>query len=336
MALQPLLGPGPPMADFGMAGMGGMHSMQAQSPLSANSASIETCTSIVHSLMCHRQGGESEQFAKRAIESLVKKLKDKRDELDSLVTAITTSGARPSKCVTIQRTLDGRLQVAGRKGFPHVIYARIWRWPDLHKNELRHAKFCQYAFDLKCDSVCVNPYHYERVVSQAGGTTSDFAGNVVHHITPPLVMDSKRESMGDSSPQGSQMQEASGDGMRYSPPQMGSSIFALQPPLPHQEYMDTGQPPQGLGAMMGMPLAPQHTYPEPLQMVTSTAPSSAVWPNSSAPYNPMAGSMCSSQNEPLQQQPGYCELLCLSLLGSGLICWGVTTLSVEGGRYFTK
>ncbi|KAH7951780.1 hypothetical protein HPB52_012856 [Rhipicephalus sanguineus] len=127
--------------------------------------SADACLSIVHSLMCHRQGGESESFAKRAIESLVKKLKEKRDELDSLITAITTNGAHPSKCVTIQRTLDGRLQVAGRKGFPHVIYARIWRWPDLHKNELKHVKYCQYAFDLKCDSVCVNPYHYERVVS---------------------------------------------------------------------------------------------------------------------------------------------------------------------------
>ncbi|XP_011879454.1 PREDICTED: mothers against decapentaplegic homolog 4 isoform X4 [Vollenhovia emeryi] len=133
--------------------------------------SADACLSIVHSLMCHRQGGESEGFSKRAIESLVKKLKEKRDELDSLITAITTNGAHPSKCVTIQRTLDGRLQVAGRKGFPHVIYARIWRWPDLHKNELKHVKYCQFAFDLKCDSVCVNPYHYERVVSPGIAST---------------------------------------------------------------------------------------------------------------------------------------------------------------------
>uniref|UniRef100_A0A3B4WDB9 Mothers against decapentaplegic homolog n=1 Tax=Seriola lalandi dorsalis TaxID=1841481 RepID=A0A3B4WDB9_SERLL len=135
------------------------------SSVSSTFISNDACLSIVHSLMCHRQGGENEGFAKRAIESLVKKLKEKKDELDSLITAVTTNGVHPSKCVTIQRTLDGRLQVAGRKGFPHVIYARLWRWPDLHKNELKHVKFCQFAFDLKYDSVCVNPYHYERVAS---------------------------------------------------------------------------------------------------------------------------------------------------------------------------
>ncbi|XP_071970582.1 mothers against decapentaplegic homolog 4-like isoform X2 [Engystomops pustulosus] len=138
--------------------------------------SSDACLSIVHSLMCHRQGGDNEGFAKRAIESLVKKLKEKKDELDSLITAITTNGVHPSKCVTIQRTLDGRLQVAGRKGFPHVIYARLWRWPDLHKNELKHVKFCQYAFDLKYDSVCVNPYHYERVVSPGIGLSIQSSG----------------------------------------------------------------------------------------------------------------------------------------------------------------
>lgn len=83
-------------------------SIMSVTPPSSNDA----CLSIVHSLMCHRQGGENEGFAKRAIESLVKKLKEKKDELDSLITAITTNGVHPSKCVTIQRTLDGRLQVS--------------------------------------------------------------------------------------------------------------------------------------------------------------------------------------------------------------------------------
>ncbi|XP_053208903.1 mothers against decapentaplegic homolog 4-like [Panonychus citri] len=160
--------------------------------------SADACHSIVVSLMCHRQGGETETFSKRAIESLVKKLKEKREELDSLITAVTTNGSLPSKCVTIQRTLDGRLQVAGRKGFPHVTYAKIWRWPDLHKNELKHIKSCQYAFDLKLDSVCVNPYHYERVVSpgidlsgltlsnSSHGSTVDHDQSSSHHPGPSI------------------------------------------------------------------------------------------------------------------------------------------------------
>ena len=79
---------------------------------------------------------------------------------------------------------DDCWQVAGRKGFPHVIYARIWRWPDLHKNELKQVKYCQFAFDLKADSVCVNPYHYERVVSPGIDLTglSIQVSGVIHNV----------------------------------------------------------------------------------------------------------------------------------------------------------
>ncbi|KAG9355281.1 hypothetical protein JZ751_000119 [Albula glossodonta] len=194
-------------------------------------SSNDACLSIVHSLMCHRQGGENEGFAKRAIESLVKKLKEKKDELDSLITAITTNGVHPSKCVTIQRTLDGRLQVAGRKGFPHVIYARLWRWPDLHKNELKHVKFCQFAFDLKYDNVCVNPYHYERVVSPG------IVGLSLQNTAPPgrLI---KEEFIHDciqmDGPPGMPPQSDHQGGMKLPPPEhYGQPLPPLQlPPEP--------------------------------------------------------------------------------------------------------
>ena len=58
-----------------------------------------------------------------------------------------------------------------------MIYAKIWRWPDLHKNELRRTEDCHFSFDLKVDSVCVNPYHYIRDVSLG----VDLAALTLHH-----------------------------------------------------------------------------------------------------------------------------------------------------------
>lgn len=75
-----------------------------------------------------------------------------------------------SKCVTIPRSLDGRLQVAHRKNLPHVIYCKVWRWPDLASHhELRALQICQFPFSAKqSKDVCINPYHYERVSVDSG------------------------------------------------------------------------------------------------------------------------------------------------------------------------
>lgn len=45
-----------------------------------------------------------------------------------------------------------------------MIYCRLWRWPDLKSHqELRAIDTCHYAFNLKRDEVCINPYHYQRI-----------------------------------------------------------------------------------------------------------------------------------------------------------------------------
>ncbi|XP_032289610.1 mothers against decapentaplegic homolog 4 isoform X2 [Drosophila virilis] len=261
-------------------------------PPSNAPTSADACLSIVHSLMCHRQGGESEGFAKRAIESLVKKLKEKRDELDSLITAITTNGAHPSKCVTIQRTLDGRLQVAGRKGFPHVIYARIWRWPDLHKNELKHVKYCAFAFDLKCDSVCVNPYHYERVVSPG----IDLSGLSLQSGPSRLVKDeySAGSLVGSMDIDGNDIGT-----IQHHPTQMvgpGGYGYPPQGPGPGEYAVPHGMP--GMGAMNPGP-GPVMAPPPPPTQAQSAQGNGVHHAQASSPTDPATLAMQQQQ----QQQP---------------------------------
>uniref|UniRef100_A0A674P9I6 Mothers against decapentaplegic homolog n=1 Tax=Takifugu rubripes TaxID=31033 RepID=A0A674P9I6_TAKRU len=95
------------------------------------------------------QNGQEEKWCEKAVKSLVKKLK-KTGQLDELEKAITTQNIN-TKCITIPRSLDGRLA-----GVPQN------RPSPLH-HELRAGELCEYAFHTKKDEVCVNPYHYQRV-----------------------------------------------------------------------------------------------------------------------------------------------------------------------------
>ena len=127
----------------------------------------DPCPLIVQTLLHYVhykcRSHELEVFARKATESIVKKLKKNPNELESLIIAVTSQGKQLSRCVTLQRTMDGRLQVGEKKDFPHVIYTRLWRFPDVHKMELKHVEYCRYGYDLKNNKVCVNPYHYEKV-----------------------------------------------------------------------------------------------------------------------------------------------------------------------------
>lgn len=117
----------------------------------------------VKKLLGWKQGDEEEKWAEKAIESLVKKLKKKKGAVEELERALQFPG-REFGCITIPRSLDGRLQVSHRKGLPHVIYCRVWRWPDLQSHhELRPLEICKYPFSAKQNEVCINPYHYKRV-----------------------------------------------------------------------------------------------------------------------------------------------------------------------------
>ncbi|VDL75961.1 unnamed protein product [Nippostrongylus brasiliensis] len=122
----------------------------------------------VKKLLGWRIGEEEEKFAEKAVETLVKKLKKKNGgvgTLDDLEYALAHPGSH-SKCVALPKSQDGRLQVSHRKGLPHVIYCRVWRWPDLQSHqELRPIPECLYPHDHnnKTAFVCINPYHYQRI-----------------------------------------------------------------------------------------------------------------------------------------------------------------------------
>jgi len=64
----------------------------------------------VKKLLGWKQGDEEEKWAEKACDALAKKLKKKKGAWDDLEYALQNPG-QPSKCVTIPRSLDGRLQV---------------------------------------------------------------------------------------------------------------------------------------------------------------------------------------------------------------------------------
>ncbi|XP_055348918.1 mothers against decapentaplegic homolog 3-like isoform X2 [Paramacrobiotus metropolitanus] len=131
---------------------------------------------IVKKLMALKKSSRStsesdEKWEEKAVKGLMKKLKQKGkgfSTVDDLERALSSQD-KHSQCVIIPRTLDGRLQVGDRKGMAQVLYCRIWRWPDLTSyRQLRSTDTCSNGFSTRKDVICVNPYHYDRIMPEPG------------------------------------------------------------------------------------------------------------------------------------------------------------------------
>lgn len=61
-------------------------------------------------LLKWKQSGEREEWANKAVDTLVKKLKKKKDGIRDMQEVLKAKSAN-SICVTIPRSVDGRLQV---------------------------------------------------------------------------------------------------------------------------------------------------------------------------------------------------------------------------------
>ncbi|CAG9573734.1 unnamed protein product [Danaus chrysippus] len=127
---------------------------------------------VVKRLLGWKKGPEGstaeDKWSEKAVKSLVKKLK-KSGAIEELEKALSNQNSH-TKCVTIPRVKpnDNILNGQNRKGLPHVVYCRLWRWPQLQsQHELKPVDHCEYAYQLKKDEVCINPYHYNKIDSPA-------------------------------------------------------------------------------------------------------------------------------------------------------------------------
>lgn len=264
------------------------------SPISSLNSLFSFTSPAVKRLLGWKQGDEEEKWAEKAVDALVKKLKKKKGALEDLEKALSLPGQQ-SKCVTIPRSLDGRLQVSHRKGLPHVIYCRVWRWPDLQSHhELKPLDVCEYPFSTKQKDVCINPYHYKRVESPVlppvlvpryseypppAGTLAPFQQvnepSMPYNVSFPHGFPNSPASSGPGSPFGV---PADTPPPGYQPQDGNRSPQNQSPCAPNETPMDTGgnaapPPPRQLNQPLQRPSCNQPTVTAPnLQPVTYQEP----------------------------------------------------------------
>ncbi|XP_060729105.1 mothers against decapentaplegic homolog 1 isoform X2 [Tachysurus vachellii] len=240
-----------------------------------NVTSLFSFTSpAVKRLLGWKQGDEEEKWAEKAVDALVKKLKKKKGAMEELERALSCPG-QPSSCVTIPRSLDGRLQVSHRKGLPHVIYCRVWRWPDLQSHhELKALECCQFPFGSKQKDVCINPYHYKRVDSP---------------VLPPVLVPRNSEFNAKLSML----------------PRFRNPLHQTEPHMPHNiKYPESFTQQPGNSIPFG-PNSPSNSYPGSPNSGTASTTTTTTNTNTTFPHSPGSSEPSSPFQMPETPPPAY-------------------------------
>lgn len=185
---------------------------------------------LVRRFLNWKQGDEDDTWRNKAVETLIKKLKRQPPEQYANLQLVLHQKSENTPCITLSRSQDGRLQVSHRKMLPHVMYCRIFRWPDLQsQHELRSVPTCQYpAQRRESNRICVNPYHYARVD---------------HSLYPPVVTPRSTEFASASPPPESPLSPLSpGNYLQNSPPYINNASNVHLTPIPQPAHHQTFQP----------------------------------------------------------------------------------------------
>lgn len=86
------------------------HSERPPSTISRIANFFRGNSSTSKTLSKWKQSGEQEEWSAKAVDTLIKKLKKQPNGIKNLQDALRTK-SETSKCVTIPRSIDGRLQV---------------------------------------------------------------------------------------------------------------------------------------------------------------------------------------------------------------------------------
>ena len=186
-----------------------------------------------------------------------------------------------------------------RKGLPHVVYCRVWRWSDLQNcNELKSVPHCQHAYKHLTSSdvnskrseesslVCINPYHYMRVEggSQLGGSNQTSSLLTVYVPKPKGELPPIAEHVSPAlSPSGAQAQ------MPNSPSSSSSSSSSLTNVPSLLGQTDSNQQPMSSELAQSASFLPANSPSSmlsPSSVINSLASSAGSFMTANSPQSP--------------------------------------------------